>query len=189
MSGHYVRPLLAGVGIFAVVYVAEAVLASAGVHGPRTLFVGALLGAFAGITLHCYLRELEASQELRRRRYHENLISYLNHHIRNALQLIVNRAELDVHSVRELMDIQNAVNRIDWALREILPRVTGTTTPKSPGTPFVTTKPAEHPPQPCLGIYPRYVPENENVKRDKLGVVRPEDDQQEQTSVLRNKSA
>ena len=189
MSGHYVRPLLAGVGIFAVVYVAKAVLASAGVHGPRTLFVGALLGAFAGITLHCYLRELEALQELRRRRYHENLISHLNHHIRNALQLIVNRAELDIHSVRELRDIQNAVNRIDWALREILPRVTGTTTPKSPGTPFVTARLPGPPPRPCPGIYPGYVPENEKFIWTQLAASRPEDNQQEQTSVLRNKRA
>ena len=189
MSGHYVRPILGGVGIFVAVYVIEAGLARAGVHGPGTLFYGALLGAFAGIALHCYLRELDASKELNRRRYHENLISHLNHHVRNALQLILNRAELEIHSARELGDIQNAVNRIDWALREILPRVTAKFRSKSPGNPFVSSKPVEPLPPPCPGMYPRYVPGKQYVIQDELGAAPAGNDPQVKTSVLRNKSA
>ena len=190
MSGHYVRPILAGLGIFAAVYAIEAGLTRLGVHGPGTLFYGALLGAFAGLALLCYQRQRDATRELHRRRYHENLISHLNHHVRNALQLILNRAELDVHSARELGDIQNAVNRIEWALREILPRVTSTATPKSAGNPFVTTqRPVEPPPRPCLGIYPWYVSGKERLTEDEPGAKPPEGDQQPPTSVLRNKSA
>jgi hypothetical protein len=38
------------------------------------------------------------------------------------LQVILSRADLAIHSMPELEDIIGAVNRIDWALREILPR-------------------------------------------------------------------
>ncbi len=192
MSGHYVRPVLVGLGIFAAVCVLEAGLASAGVHGRGTLIYGAVLGAFAGLALLCYQRELDARRELQRRRYHENLVSHLNHHVRNALQLILNRAELNIHSARELGDIQNAVNRIDWALREILPRVTALGTPNSAESPFVTSSRtmATLLPRPCPGFYPWYASGKERLMKDE-----PEakpatgNGQQTQTSVLRNKSA
>jgi len=191
MSGHYVRPVLVGLGIFVAVYVLEAGLTSAARYGPGTFIDGALLGAFAGLGLLFYQGEMDARRELHRRRYHENLVSHLNHHVRNALQLILNRAELDIHSARELGEVQNAVNRIDWALREILPRVTALGTPNSVGNPFVTTAQKTEPlPQPCPGFYPLYASGKERLLKDE-----PEakpatgNGQQTQTSVLGNKSA
>ena len=189
MSGHFVRPVLAGLGIFTAVYVLEAGLLSARLHGPDTLVYGALLGACAGLALLAWERELEARRELHRRRYHENLISHLNHHVRNALQLIVNRAELDVHSARELGDIQNAVKRIDWALREILSRVTSTTIPNSAGNPFVAAANTAPTPQPCPGVYPLYVSGKERLINTAPEAKPTGNGQQAQTSVLRNKSA
>jgi hypothetical protein len=190
MSGHFVRPFLTGLGIFAAVYVIEAGLASAAVHGAGTLLYGALLGAFAGFALFTYLRERDASRELRRRRYHENLISHLNHHVRNALQLILNRAQLDIHSDRELGEIEDAVNRIEWTLREILPRVTSRATPHSAGSPFLTPQqPGVPTPRPCPGTYPWYVSRKERLIKNESGPKPAEGDQQVQTSVLRNKSA
>jgi hypothetical protein len=47
-------------------------------------------------------------------------IEMMNHHVRNALQVIVDSAYLHGHS-EQLAEIQNSVRRIDWALREILP--------------------------------------------------------------------
>jgi len=47
-------------------------------------------------------------------------IELMNHHVRNALQVIVDSAYLHGHA-QQLAEIQNAVKRIDWALREILP--------------------------------------------------------------------
>jgi hypothetical protein len=47
-------------------------------------------------------------------------IEMMNHHVRNALQVIVDSAYLHGHS-EQLAEIQNSVKRIDWALREILP--------------------------------------------------------------------
>ena len=47
-------------------------------------------------------------------------IELMNHHVRNALQVIVDSAYLHGHA-EQLAEIQNSVKRIDWALREILP--------------------------------------------------------------------
>ena len=47
-------------------------------------------------------------------------IELMNHHVRNALQVIVDSVYLHGHS-EQLAEIQNSVKRIDWALREILP--------------------------------------------------------------------
>jgi hypothetical protein len=47
-------------------------------------------------------------------------IELMNHHVRNALQVIVDSAYLHGHS-QQLEVIQKSVKRIDWALREILP--------------------------------------------------------------------
>jgi len=51
-------------------------------------------------------------------------IAELNHHIRNALQVIKflgvqNRSSLDA---AQLQLINDSVDRIEWALREVLPR-------------------------------------------------------------------
>ena len=122
MSRNYVHSFLAGLGMFGAVFVVEHGLSSAGVLGSGTLLDDVLLGLFAGIGLFFLLRHLDSARELRRRQHYALIISELNHHIRNALQVIISRADLAIHGLPELEDINNAVNRIDWALREILPR-------------------------------------------------------------------
>jgi hypothetical protein len=67
-------------------------------------------------------REEKASRELVAERM--KTIAELNHHIRNALQVIKflgaqNRSGLDE---MQLQLINDSVNRIEWALREVLPR-------------------------------------------------------------------
>ncbi len=66
----------------------------------------------------------------RRRRMEERLIaiSDINHHIRNALQVIAFSAQ-GVRSQQELAEIQDSVDRIQWALREVLPKVEPTFQP------------------------------------------------------------
>ncbi|MFZ0284258.1 MAG: hypothetical protein WAL32_03440 [Terriglobales bacterium] len=49
------------------------------------------------------------------------VISEMNHHIRNALMTIAASTELSQNQER-MRVISESVNRIDWALREILPR-------------------------------------------------------------------
>lgn len=54
-----------------------------------------------------------------------NLVALMNHHIRNALQVITHAEYIQPPS-RQFAEVQNAIQRIDWTLREILPgRITG----------------------------------------------------------------
>jgi len=47
-------------------------------------------------------------------------IELMNHHVRNALQVITYSTYVEAQA-RPINEIRDAVNRIDWALREILP--------------------------------------------------------------------
>jgi uncharacterized membrane protein YccC len=47
-------------------------------------------------------------------------IEMMNHHVRNALQVIVDSVYVHGHA-RQLDEISNSVKRINWALQEILP--------------------------------------------------------------------
>ena len=47
-------------------------------------------------------------------------IELMNHHVRNALQVITYSTYVEAQA-RPIHEIREAVNRIDWALREILP--------------------------------------------------------------------
>jgi hypothetical protein len=81
-----------------------------------------LTGLFAGGLVYQLAREEKASRELVRARM--KTIAELNHHIRNALQVIrflggQQRPALDA---MQLQLINDAVDRIEWALREVLPR-------------------------------------------------------------------
>lgn len=122
MSTKYLYPLLAGLGMSGAVYLVEAILASAGMHGEKTFLDDALLGIFSALAVFFLLQQRDTQRELRRQKQYAAVIADLNHHIRNAMQVIVYRSELGVHDVPELQEIRDAVNRIDWALREILPR-------------------------------------------------------------------
>jgi len=79
-------------------------------------------GLFAGGLFYQFVREEKAHRELMRARM--KTIAELNHHIRNALQVIKflgmqNRSGLDAV---QLQLINDSVDRIEWALREVLPR-------------------------------------------------------------------
>ncbi|HEY1939815.1 MAG TPA: hypothetical protein VGJ33_17925 [Candidatus Angelobacter sp.] len=81
-----------------------------------------LTGLFAGGLIFQLAREEKASRELVRERM--KTIAELNHHIRNALQVIKflggqQRSGLDA---LQLQLINDSVERIEWALREVLPR-------------------------------------------------------------------
>lgn len=62
---------------------------------------------------HEYARSKNLSEKLK-------TIEMMNHHVRNALQVIVDSAYVHGHA-EQLKEIQDSVSRIDWALREILP--------------------------------------------------------------------
>ncbi|MGZ4856051.1 MAG: hypothetical protein ACXV8M_03195 [Candidatus Angelobacter sp.] len=86
------------------------------------VFSNGLTGLFAGGLFYQMAREEKASRELVAARM--KTIAELNHHIRNALQVIKflggqKRTGLDAVQLRLIND---SVNRIEWALREVLPR-------------------------------------------------------------------
>ncbi len=122
MKTNYLHSFLAGLAMFGAVYLVEHGLSQAGVLGSGTVLDDVLLGLFAAIGVFFLLRHLDAIRELRRRQHYALIIAELNHHVRNALQVIISRADVAIHGVTELEDIFGAVDRIDWALREILPR-------------------------------------------------------------------
>lgn len=47
-------------------------------------------------------------------------IELMNHHVRDALQLISDSVSLHAHA-QQMSEIQDAIKRIEWALREVLP--------------------------------------------------------------------
>jgi hypothetical protein len=119
--------LLVGLIVFTVDGGMEYLLHSRGLSQAGTLMVS---DAFAGIvaaifaTYGFYLhRQREAELRLRVDRIVE-----MNHHVRNALQVIAYWSVAD-RDKREMELIREAVDRIEWALREILPRELGAPTP------------------------------------------------------------
>lgn len=85
------------------------------------IFSNGLTGLFAGSLFYQMAREAKASRALVEERM--KTIAELNHHIRNALQVIKflggQRSGLDAV---QLQLINDSADRIEWALREVLPR-------------------------------------------------------------------
>jgi hypothetical protein len=81
-----------------------------------------LTGMFAGGLLYQLAREEKASRELVRARM--KTIAELNHHIRNALQVIrfLGGQRNQGLDAMQLQLINDSVDRIEWALREVLPK-------------------------------------------------------------------
>jgi len=81
-----------------------------------TLIDELLMGIVMGIVI-CIIHEAF------RRRYERKLqaaVDELNHHVRNSLQVIMNQQVLSAGSNPD--DFEDAMERVDWALREILPK-------------------------------------------------------------------
>lgn len=116
------RPYLfasaAGVVTFAAVHTIDAFLAHINLPAEATLIDDFLLGTLvAGLIL---LIELQHQRELRRERLRVTVMGEVNHHIRNALQSIV-YVTLKATDIDATDKISEAIERIEWTLREILP--------------------------------------------------------------------
>jgi two-component sensor histidine kinase len=85
------------------------------------IFSNGLTGLFAGGLFFQMAREARAGRALMEERM--KTIAELNHHIRNALQVIKflggQKSGLDAV---QLQLINDSADRIEWALREVLPR-------------------------------------------------------------------
>lgn len=90
----------------------------------------AILNLAFGILAAALLYKLLSHQREKHQRVLERLavIDEMNHHIRNALQ-VISFTTATTSSQREVTEITRAVDRIQWSLREILPRVEPQFTP------------------------------------------------------------
>jgi hypothetical protein len=90
-------------------------LAARGLHAELTLVDEFLLAILTGAIVLL----IEFSHQRDEERMNEKLrtIKLMNHHVRNALQTIIDSAYVHGH----LDEVQSSVDRIAWALREILP--------------------------------------------------------------------
>jgi signal transduction histidine kinase len=79
-----------------------------------------LAALIAGVLV---FRLLQSERDRRRRlRQRLEIIAEMNHHVRNALQVISLSAYSSADQ-KQLAAIKESVNRIQWALREILPKM------------------------------------------------------------------
>ncbi|HEY7353941.1 MAG TPA: hypothetical protein VH596_14330 [Terriglobales bacterium] len=90
-------------------------MAARGMHAEMTLLDEFLLAVFTA----ALVLVIELWYQRERQRMDEKLrtIQLMNHHVRNALQSIIDSAYVHGH----LDEVQTSVERIAWALREILP--------------------------------------------------------------------
>jgi signal transduction histidine kinase len=122
--------LFSAVVIFVAVYWIDAVLAHHGLRRDATLLDNLLL---SGLVLALGIaQQLRHERQLKRHRQLMSLIADMNHHTRNALQVIVSRSALSIADSEAIADIQQAVRRIDWCLREILPNAGEASAGQSP---------------------------------------------------------
>jgi signal transduction histidine kinase len=106
---------------FLAVFVLDWIFARYGLRREETLIDNCLLSALVfGLVLGQQLRH---ERELERNRKVLAVIADMNHHTRNALQVIVGRSSLSMADSTAIAEIRDAVKRIEWSLREVLPTV------------------------------------------------------------------
>lgn len=115
--------IIVAVIVSAIGFVLDYVLAKEGLSRfGMLIFSNGLTGMFAGGLFYQLAREEKARSELVRARM--KTIAELNHHIRNALQVIRFLGGQQRHGLdaMQLQLINDSVDRIEWALREVLPK-------------------------------------------------------------------
>src|ERR1022692_3330124 len=121
-----------GVCVFLLGSALAAWLTRHNVHGFLALVDNFAAGIAAGLLVLLYerWRQREVEKKLQ-------TIRLMNHHVRNALQ-IISAFSCGVNGTEEPTKVRAAVRRIEWALREVLPgeiELTDAAAPPNPGTP------------------------------------------------------
>ncbi len=91
-------------------------------EGVRRLDVMALSNGLTGLAVGLLYLQLSRIEQERRAMVQQRLrtIAEMNHHIRNALQIIA-YASATADNTQSVELIRTSVERIEWALREVLP--------------------------------------------------------------------
>ena len=105
---------LLGFALFVLGTLLQGVLGKRGISGIHMYVDDLVLGVLAGLVFFAY-------EQRRYKAVREKIatIAAMNHHVRNALQAISYSPYTEQAKQIEL--IQQSVNRIQWALREVLP--------------------------------------------------------------------
>ena len=125
--------------IFAAVYWVDAWFSHHGLRREVPLLDNFLLSGLVfalGIA-----QQLRHERELARHRQLMSIVAEMNHHTRNALQVIVSRSMLSMADSSAVDDIRQAVARIDWCLREVLPNADANTARSLPSPPARHSQP------------------------------------------------
>ena len=131
-SGGPVKSFAVGFCVFSLGSVLAVWLNRHNVHGFLAFVDNILTGIAAGLVVLLYerWRQREVEKKLR-------TIRLMNHHVRNALQ-IISAASDHLDGTVPPSTVQGAVRRIEWALREVLPgesELNDAAAPPNPGTP------------------------------------------------------
>jgi hypothetical protein len=113
---HAAHSFLLGLGIFLLGVALEFTLHKMRVSGTWELFDNVCTGIMAGLLVFFYERQRHKRVERQLR-----MIADMNHHVRNALQSIT-YAPYIPSQIEQISVIRSSVERIQWALREILTR-------------------------------------------------------------------
>ena len=98
----------------------DRILRADGIAGRYLLDLSNVLtGAFAGALFYYVTREQARKQKLMEEKL--RIIAEMNHHIRNALQALA-FYRVKSSDEKEMNVIDQAVSRITWALKEVLPK-------------------------------------------------------------------
>jgi hypothetical protein len=109
------RSILFGFGFFVLGSISEVWLQQHTHNRTTAMIFDALLGIAVGLVVLFYERRQQRNiiRKL-------EVIRLMNHHVRNSLQVISFAASVPRQEALEA-EIQSAVERIEWALREVLP--------------------------------------------------------------------
>jgi len=118
-----------GFGIFLLGVILRTVLDKLDVGGVPALVDDLLVGIAAGAMVFAYERHQHKLVLARMR-----VIAEMNHHVRNALQPIIYSPFLK-EQAEQVRIIQEGTRRIEWALREVLPREAESAPPESKSRP------------------------------------------------------
>jgi hypothetical protein len=110
-----VKSFAFGSCLFFVGTVLEWWLTHLNVKGTFLLLDNAVMGVTAGLMMLFYERHRQ--RELKKK---EETIRLMNHHVRNALQVIY-ATSYSLNTEKDTRRVCEAVKRIEWALREVLP--------------------------------------------------------------------
>jgi hypothetical protein len=119
-TGAAVTAVIFGIMVFLVSSVADILMFYEHEPGRLAIELSDLISALViGLLAYRLIRLQQQSREHLRQRL--EIISDMNHHVRNALQVISLTAHVGNHE--EITAIREGVNRIQWALRELLPKI------------------------------------------------------------------